>query len=297
MKVNCLIHNGNKRGMAVPIVLAVMLILITLSFSMFFIARQGRQQISSIQIETMLLNTAEAILDKVVAHLKKASWEKRWYKETGHGLGGTDVAASGGESGVLTMPKEDFGYENVHYYFFIEDVLETVDDNGRMEGRVVPFLANLFVQATYRNYSKSLQCELHFRESSAFQPTRVILKNYRLLDNPENTNLSSGDGEDLRKQGRKRTKNAKKNRRANSGTNDVIAEKVRNKQKTGNLQDGPEIQEIVDDPNDVSDPPEAEKQREKRKFVNEAEDVYTEYEIAQFRKSKVPSAPDPQNRE
>ena len=94
-------RRSTESGLAIPIVIAVIVIMGIAAISVSLLLRQGTRQITTIVDETVLLNVAEAILDKVVCSLKKESWGDRWYKETKrHAFGGTGSTSSDDESGV-----------------------------------------------------------------------------------------------------------------------------------------------------------------------------------------------------
>ena len=203
------------------------------AISVSLLLRQGTRQITTIVDETVLLNVAEAILDKVVCSLKKESWGKREYKDaTRHAFGGIGTTDSGDESGVYI---NDLGYDGINYYYYIEDVSYQayygdvpVDKNIKPDD-IVPYLARLYVQVDYKGLMLTIESELKFREPSRLEPTMIIVENFRIIPNPEKKKLTNSPNDEIKNKGRKLIDDAKENRAENSGVNRVIENVVHEK--------------------------------------------------------------------
>ena len=274
-------------GMAIPIVITIVLILAVSATALHIMMQQGRQQITTIVDEIVLLNVAEAILDKVICALKKSSWGSRWYKEEGqHAFGGSSEVFAGDESGVYI---NDLGYDGIDYYYHIEDVSYKdyygegnipVGKNIKPES-IVPHLARLHIQATYKEFVKTIQCELKFREPARLEPTMLYVQNYKIIPNPDKLDLS--DTEDLaalKSKGQELFERAREKREENSGLNAIIEMVQQLKLKPGGeLADPNNMEKFTS-----TDIDSAQSDKEKRitEYLWKARQVFRDFEVEKF---------------
>ena len=226
-------RRSTESGLAIPIVIAVIVIMGIAAISVSLLLRQGTRQITTIVDETVLLNVAEAILDKVVCSLKKESWGDRWYKETKrHAFGGTGSTSSDDESGVYI---NDLGYTGINYYYYIEDVTyqayygDVPEDKNIDPDDTVPYRARLYVQVDYQGLMLTIASELKFREPSRLEPTMIIVENFRIIPNPEKKELTNNPNDELKEKTREIINNAKDNREENNGLNRIIEQIIQEK--------------------------------------------------------------------
>lgn len=278
------LRRNKASGMAIPIVIAIVLILAVAATSLHIMMQQGRQQITTIVDEIVLLNVTEAILDKVICTLKKASWGSRWYKEERqHAFGGSSDVLSGDESGVYI---NDLGYDGIDYYYHIEDVTyrDHYGANNIPVGKnidpddIVPYLARLHIQATYKQYEKTIQCELKFREPARLEPTMMYVQNYKIIPNPNRLDLSETEGlAALKARGQEIFEKAREDRVANEGLSTMIEMVERLKLKPGGeLTDANNMEKFAGTEID-----EAQSTREKRiaEFIRKAKQVFRDFEV------------------
>lgn len=246
-----LIRDRRMAGMAIPAVIGLILVLAIAAVSIHVLLRQGGKQLSIIVDEIVLLNVAEAVLDKVVCHLKMMSWGNRWYREAGHAaFGGPGGVSSGDEQGVYI---NELGYDDLEYYYYIEDVRyrdyygeADIPAGGNITGNdIVPHLARLYVQVTYGSMRKTVECELNFRESCRLSPTMVLVRNFKVISDPEKHDLSDGTGlQEIKAKGRRLFEKARDGRKTRSGLNDVVESHIRELNTEGSQATGGDVEQF-----------------------------------------------------
>lgn len=216
--MNTAVGRNASRGLAIPLAVTVIFFLAVIFITAGFFLREGTRQVRAIIDETVVLNICDAIIDMVMAELKTTSWKQRWYCSEG---GQAGVSAADERGVYLDENLKSMGYE-IDWYYFIEDVKDG-------SGRIIPYVASLFVQVTCakKKLVSAVHCTLHFRPSlldTNLALTGIQVKNYQILppvwfdktDNPE----------ELKDRAEKRREEARKRRENKAGLNAVIEDVV-----------------------------------------------------------------------
>lgn len=188
---------GNRRGLALPIVLAVIVFLSILAMGLFMFTRGSLRNTGRVVADVEHLYRAEAIFHRVLNRLKGAPWQERYYVTAGR------ANASATETG---------SYREASYELWLQDLADE-------DGQAIPGLVDMLIRVDFNGVQRNFACRIRMVEAPR-STCRTEAYHFQRVKEP----LESSAGRRRAVEGMNR---AEARREANRAESDTVARVIR----------------------------------------------------------------------